>query len=686
MSKVSILLTAKDEASRVLDGVRSSMEKVRGATDIVAAGLGLVGIAGVAGLGQIFKASVDSIDALNDVADATGSSIENISALEDVAIRTGTGMDTVTTALVKFNGVLKEAKPGSAQEQVLKSIGLSAKELRDQDPAEALLTVAKALNQYEDDGNKARITQELFGKSLKDVAPLLKDLADKGVLVAKVTTEQAAEAEKFNKQLFELQKNAQDAGRYLTSDLVQGINKAAQAWRESGLIEAFRTLVTGDDQYKNNVRLVDLTDELLQLENDIVTLKNSGIALDAAQARKKEERLKAVREELKLVQSYQAVLAGDGAPGKPKPSAPDTPDSAAKAQKAIDLTKQQDSALQSLSEQLKVASGEMSEFDRVVERVTVGTWSKFNESTKISALSIAGEIDDAKNLIERQKEVEAVLLRADTAWKNYLENIAKEIDALGDSNITLSQQVEEIGLTTEELNKLRLARMDATIAQQESTLATAEANGLSYEEISVLETKIELLKQQRELTASGQIRKAAADTKAEQDRASKEYSDTLRNDLKGAFSAAFRDSSGEPLKAFGDAIENVIFSRAATALADAAMQSADSFFGKGGGGSGAMDWLSSIFSFDGGGYTGSDSRTGGLDGKGGFMALLHPQETVVDHTKGQQAASAGAISVVQHINIDSRSDQATIVAAMQQAKAEVLSTIQQSRRAGGVYA
>ncbi|MFP4275517.1 MAG: hypothetical protein ACLFRU_10880, partial [Paracoccaceae bacterium] len=39
-------------------------------------------------------------------------------------------------------------------------------------------------------------------------------------------------------------------------------------------------------------------------------------------------------------------------------------------------------------------------------------------------------------------------------------------------------------------------------------------------------------------------------------------------------------------------------------------------------------------SFAGGGYTGGGSRTGGIDGKGGFPAILHPRETVIDHTKG----------------------------------------------------
>lgn len=40
-------------------------------------------------------------------------------------------------------------------------------------------------------------------------------------------------------------------------------------------------------------------------------------------------------------------------------------------------------------------------------------------------------------------------------------------------------------------------------------------------------------------------------------------------------------------------------------------------------------------SFAGGGYTGRGTRTGGVDGKGGYHAILHPNETVIDHTIGQ---------------------------------------------------
>jgi len=39
--------------------------------------------------------------------------------------------------------------------------------------------------------------------------------------------------------------------------------------------------------------------------------------------------------------------------------------------------------------------------------------------------------------------------------------------------------------------------------------------------------------------------------------------------------------------------------------------------------------------YEGGGFTGFGSRTGGIDGRGGFPAILHPNETVIDHTKSQ---------------------------------------------------
>jgi len=59
---------------------------------------------------------------------------------------------------------------------------------------------------------------------------------------------------------------------------------------------------------------------------------------------------------------------------------------------------------------------------------------------------------------------------------------------------------------------------------------------------------------------------------------------------------------------------------------------------------GVFDGLAGLFgggkaapkipSFDGGGRTGNGPRSGGADGKGGFLALMHPKERVIDETMG----------------------------------------------------
>tara|TARA_R110000850_G_scaffold225728_1_gene351114 strand:- start:2144 stop:4051 length:1908 start_codon:yes stop_codon:yes gene_type:complete len=71
------------------------------------------------------------------------------------------------------------------------------------------------------------------------------------------------------------------------------------------------------------------------------------------------------------------------------------------------------------------------------------------------------------------------------------------------------------------------------------------------------------------------------------------------------------------------------------------------FAPSGGGGWGGL--LTGLLpSFDGGGFTGSGSRTGGMDGKGGTLAMVHPNETVVDHTKGQSVGGGSVELIVRN--------------------------------------
>jgi hypothetical protein len=180
---------------------------------------------------QFVPQVIDGLDALNDMSDATGASIENLSALEDVALRTGTSVETISSALIKMNKTLSDAKPGTDQAQVFKNLGLSVEELQKLDPVEAFQRLAVALNGYQNNATKATYTQELFQKSLREVAPLLKDAAEKGRLQATVTADAAAAAEQLNKNWNALKKDVLDLSRALAGPLVSGLNSVAEAMR-----------------------------------------------------------------------------------------------------------------------------------------------------------------------------------------------------------------------------------------------------------------------------------------------------------------------------------------------------------------------------------------------------------------------------------------------------------------------
>ena len=65
----------------------------------------------------------------------------------------------------------------------------------------------------------------------------------------------------------------------------------------------------------------------------------------------------------------------------------------------------------------------------------------------------------------------------------------------------------------------------------------------------------------------------------------------------------------------------------------------------------------SLGSYAGGGYTGDGSRSGGLDGQGGFLAMLHPKETVIDHTRGTPRTASSSNNIT--INVDASGTKAS---------------------------
>jgi hypothetical protein len=120
-------------------------------------------------------------------------------------------------------------------------------------------------------------------------------------------------------------------------------------------------------------------------------------------------------------------------------------------------------------------------------------------------------------------------------------------------------------------------------------------------------------------------------------------------------------------------------SSVASTAASVAASSSSSWWGS------LTDWLGELLiNFDGGGYTGAGARSGGIDGKGGFYAVLHPDETVVDHTKGQRIATMGGQNIVvnQTYNFGGGTDRMQVLSAAQLGAAMAKQQIIDDRQRG----
>ena len=169
--------------------------------------------------------------------------------------------------------------------------------------------------------------------------------------------------------------------------------------------------------------------------------------------------------------------------------------------------------------------------------------------------------------------------------------------------------------------------------------------------------------------------------------------DALTKGITGA--ANFADAMKSMAKSVVDSLIKMLVQKY---IVDAAFGAITGYFGSKatGGGSGstvgmrqdapAMPVIPANISdsFAGGGFTGYGSRSGGVDGKGGFAAILHPNETVIDHQRG----GGGGVVVNQTINVTTGVQQtvrAEIATLMPQIANAAKGAVADARQRGGGY-
>ena len=200
---------------------------------------GLAGALSVGAIKQAFDSYVQGAAAMDDLAEITGSTVEKVSALANVAKVSGTDMGLLEGGMVKLaKAVTLVGDESSDAGAAFKALNLDPKELGAVDTADQLKIVAERLAEYEDGAAKTALATTLLGKSGAQLLPYLKDLASTGDLVTKVTAEQAAQAEEYEKNLKRLGAAQSAVVKIISAELVPAANV---------LVKTFVDVLNGTD-------------------------------------------------------------------------------------------------------------------------------------------------------------------------------------------------------------------------------------------------------------------------------------------------------------------------------------------------------------------------------------------------------------------------------------------------------
>ncbi|MDT1061905.1 phage tail length tape measure family protein [Paracoccus sp. CPCC 101403] len=201
----------------------------------------------------------------------------------------------------------------------------------------------------------------------------------------------------------------------------------------------------------------------------------------------------------------------------------------------------------------------------------------------------------------------------------------------------------------------------AAYQRQAEAIAQVTAAGGDWEHaLSVIEEEQKLLTaaQKAGVEITPEVRKGITDM-AEAYVDAEEKLESLR-DATDRGQDAFRGLFGSVLEgadAAKDAIANLLAEIAKVQFAKGAL----GVLGATSWGSSLISTVGGLMSFDGGGDTPDGPRSGGLDGKGGFLAMMHPRERVQDLTRGQ----GGALGIAMEASELTLSDDGKIMASVQ---------------------
>ncbi len=567
------------------------------------------------------KGAVAALDDMGKTADKIGLTTDALQELRVIAESSGIAQSSLDSSLERFNKRLGEAQLGTgAAAKMLKQMGLEADKLAAAGLDEALSQVADRIAGIASPTERAAAAAALFGRE--------------GVAMVNLLREGSAGMDRMRQE-------ARDLGIIIDESLIRGaedaqtkldlMGRVISAQLNSALVEMAPLLVGGATALADLVR--GLNSALDAVQNYLEPQTELQLATDNLVAAMGDE----IRQSQLLDQALGRGITMSQATARAKLEEARTRHENAKAALA------EHKAMVLNSDQWADLSAQIADAQNTLN----ATGFHGDKATAIKAdayeaeqLRLAGLIVARQDLLKADKELEAQLARTGRNMATLEGAIGKsggglvsvEGAAVNPIEPTLRREIKSTG-STASASVPELSDYAEVVARIKDVFGEAGAAGGSYAETLA---RLEAMKRQGILTDEEYAEALAAVGQKFGD--AEAAAESLRSSSASAFASIITGAENA-----SDALSN-LFSQWAGMFANAAFGGLMKDVG-------IFDGLGDLLSFDGGGYTGSGARSGGLDGKGGFLAMVHPNESVIDHSKGQRLPAAPGGGGAVNINV-----------------------------------
>lgn len=613
LATLSIDLVAKlakfeqgmDQAARIAEKRAKQIDRAMGSLKQAAGALG--GAIGAAFAVQEFRAQVDLLDSLAKMSERTGVAVETLSALRYAG-------DLADVSLETLGGGLRSlANNMQANVKAFEVLGVKTRDangnLRDVDAV--LEDLADRFASMRDGAAKSALAADVLGAKYGPQMLTLLNQGKEGLRAQREEAERlgviyrddaAKAAAEFNDQITRLQKVSEGLKVQIASSMLPTLTELAAFYahvaKDEGVAKGALILFGGGLAATLGVDEVGELQRRAEAQSNAIALIVKQIErfepLAQRGVRGARERVEQLRAQLQTMQAAAAQTstalksladAQDQAlkPASPTKAKTDPADPEELERKRREAERKAKEAQQAMQRAEKA-------YDELIKRITDRTAAaqvELETGRQLSAeqqfaLDVVGRLADKElQLSDAQKQAVTAALEKSLAIQDQARNqrellelqkaaqslaerdmeaLAAEAESRAQMNEQLRLAIEEMGLTAQQVDALRIKRLEHALAIEEEALAMARNAEASQQEIQLRERSIRLLQEQ-----VGLRKKEAAEAGKQFD-AMTVFADQAARNIQDSLGSSVRSLLEGDFDSIEDHFKNMLKNMAAQAI------------------------------------------------------------------------------------------------------------------------